>query len=418
MMRRWRVALILSAVICIGRLAAVAPLVDVVSGAVPDDVRLTYPVGHVLLAPLTLLADWLNGGSRHDLIGFGAWSLVTFVLLRLAAPAGGRRWLRETAWAAAFAAALAAFVGWGALVPRPIPRLVAADSAIIIFDAHTHTTRSHDGRKGFGVDANAAWHERAGFDAAFVTDHNAVGAAAEWRARHAGRAPRLLAGEELSLWGLHILVLGNDTLIPNRPWSQSFDSSLILLRRITGGDAPDSLPASRSPLPAVYLVASLPEYWRHHWGERLGQVLDAGVEGLEVWTTSPKAMEFPVTARGTVLAQARARRLGVFGATDMHGLGHAATVWNVGRIPGWQALDDAALSAVLIAGFRARGPAAHRVVALRRWLPEDRLGQAVSVPANVLLLLRTASPRHTAALLVWTWGLALLVTRRRRPPTP
>jgi hypothetical protein len=409
--RHWRIPLILSAAIGLGRVAAESPLMDVTSRAAPDGVRLAYPLTHILLAPFTLAADWLNGGSRLDLIGFGVWSVVALVLVRLAAPPSRRRWLRELGWTVGFLAGLGGFVAWGALARRPIPRLVASDSSTIIFDVHSHTTRSHDGRAGFDVATNAAWHTLAGFHAAFVTDHNVVGATAEWRERRVS-APRLLPGQELSLWGLHVLVLGNDTLIPNRPWSQSFDSSLILLRRIAGwGAATDALPAP-------YLIASLPEYWRHHWGDRLGQVLDAGVEGLEVWTTSPKAMDFPPAARRTVLAQARARRLGIFGSTDMHGLGHAATVWNVGWIPGWHALDDAALTQALIVGFRARGPDAHRIVALRRWQPEGRLAQAFAVPGNLVLLLRSASPWHAAALLGWTWGVAWLLSFRRRTPTP
>src|SRR6185295_3220010 len=115
---------------------------------------------------------------------------------------------------------------------RPIGRLVAADSNLIIFDVHSHTAASHDGRPGFGAAASAAWHARAGFDAAFVTDHNVCCEARQWQRDRAGHPPRLLVGEELSLSGLHMVVLGNDSAIANAPWNQSFDSSLGLLRRL------------------------------------------------------------------------------------------------------------------------------------------------------------------------------------------
>ena len=408
-MRRWRVPLLLSVAVLLAQLFPVSPLIDVVAARAPGGVRLTYPLAHVLLAPLTLSADWLNGGSRADLIGFGCWVLAVFVLARVFAASGPRRLMREVAWAAGLFVALGLFVGWGALAARPIARLVAADSAWIVFDVHSHTSASHDGRRGFGVAANAAWHARAGFDAAFVTDHNVVGAARQWQVDRAGRAPRLLAGEELSLSGLHIVALGTDSLIRNKPWDQSFESSLAFLSRLSSEGPPERRP---------YLIASLPEYWRNHWGRELGAVVLAGVEGFEIWTTSPQAMEFPPSARRIVIGRARLEGSGLFGATDMHGLGYAATVWNVTRLPGWRALDDAALSRALIGSFRAGGPEASRVVAMRRWRSEGRLAPLMAVPVNLALVLRSASHAHAAALLGWIWVLAWLVSRRRnRAPT-
>jgi len=408
-MRRWRVPLVLSATLVLAQVFHVSSLIDVATGREAEGAHLAYPLSHVLLAPLTLTADWLNGGSRADLIGFGAWVLLAFVLCRAAFGGRPRRVLRELAWLAGLLAALGAFVAWGALARRPIPRLLTADSSLIVFDVHSHTSLSHDGRRGFGVAANAEWHARAGFDAAFVTDHNRVGAARQWQADRAGRPPRLLAGEELSLSGLHIVALGVDSLLDNRPWDRSFESSLAFLARLESEGAPERRP---------YLIASLPEYWRNHWGEEMGAVALAGVEGFEIWTTSPQAMEFPPSARRVVIGRARLEHRGLFGATDMHGLGYAATVWNVARLPGWRSLDDAALTRALIASFRDRGPEADRVLALRRWQAERPLAQAAAVPVNVFLALRAASRVHAVLLLVWIWGVAWLVSRRRAPPTP
>ena len=184
-MRRWRVPLILSLVVVLAQVFHTSPLIDVVTGSAPGDVRLAFPVLHILLAPLTLLADWLNGGSTADLYGFAGWAVILYVTARLAAGTDAqthRRTVREALHALAFLAAFGAFLAWGTLAPRPIPRLVASDSQLIIFDTHSHTERSHDGRKGFDAAANAAWHARAGFDAAFITDHNVF---------EPGRAPRI-----------------------------------------------------------------------------------------------------------------------------------------------------------------------------------------------------------------------------------
>jgi hypothetical protein len=405
-MRSWRVPLALSAWLLLAQLFRLSPLVDVVSGAAPAGVRLTWPVLHIVFAPFTLTADWLNGGSTGDLIGFVAWVLGGFVLLRLAAE-GPRRLVREAGLAAVLVAGLGAFVWWGARWSRPIPRLVAADSTLLIYDTHSHTSASHDGRPGFDAAANAAWHGRAGFDAAFITDHNVFGAARAWRDAD-GRVPRLLNGEELSLAGLHMIVLGNDSLIANAPWGAEFDSSLALLRLIAAG---------ADSLERPYVVASLPEYARNHWGADLGRVIDAGTEGLEIWTTSPKAMDFPPGRRREVVARAHSLGLGLFGATDMHGLGNAASVWNVIPLPGWRDMNDATLTRTLLAVLR-RDPRSSRVVAVRRRLAPTRTAQMIGVPLALVTLLRAASPWHALALLGWLWGIALLVSRRRPPRSP
>jgi hypothetical protein len=118
-----------------------------------------------------------------------------------------------------------------------------------------------------------------------------------------------------------------------------------------------------------------------------------------------------------VIGWVRLERRGLFGATDMHGLGNTATVWNVAPFPGWRALDDAALTRRLIASFRERGPDAARILAMRRWQGEGRLARLVEVPVNAVLLLRTASREHAAALLVWIWTAAWLLSRRRGAQT-
>jgi hypothetical protein len=406
---RWRVPLWLSAAVILAQIARIDPLTDVVRGATPPDVHLVWPMTHVLLAPFTLTADWLNGGSRADLKGFFLWTVVLYVVVRLwvraRKDAPQATALSETRSAVVFCLCLSAFVWWGARWSRPIPRLVASDSALIVLDIHSHTSASHDGRKAFGAAANAWWHARAGFDAAFVTDHNVVGAARQWRIDGAGRPPRLLPGEELSLAGLHVVVLGVDTLIANKPWDGSFDSSLVLL---------DSLARRGSASGAgPYLIASLPEYWEHHWDRDLGRLADAGVHGFEVWTTSPKAMDFPPEARATLIARAVSTHLALFGATDMHGLGNTASVWNIVRLPGWRRLDDPSLTRALLETLRGT-PEEARVIALRRAQPASRLGQAFAAPHGLVTALRAASRGHALSLLMWIWVPALLARTRKR----
>ena len=407
MRARWRVPLVLSVAVILAQVAHIDPLTDVVRGTTPPDVRLAWPLTHVVLAPFTLTADWLNGGSRWDLETFFLWLLVGYVVVRLTrrradAPTS---WLRtEAVSAACVLISCLLFLWWGVRWNRPIPRLVASDSALIVLDTHSHTSMSHDGRKGFDAPQNAWWHARAGFDAAFVTDHNVVGASRQWRVEGAGRAPRLLPGEELSLSGLHMVVLGTDALIDNKPWAGSFDSTLLLL---------DSLARLGSTTGArPYLIASLPEFWEHHWGPDIGRMVDAGVRGFEAWTTSPRGMDFPPEARATLIARATSAHLTLVGATDMHGLGNTASVWNVVRLPGWRRLNDSSLTRALIGKLRS-APGDTRVVAMRRAQPTSRIGQAFGAPLGIVTALRAASWGHRLSLLLWIWVPALALARVR-----
>jgi hypothetical protein len=412
---RWRLPLLLSACVVLGQLLGLAPLLDVVAGAPPSDVRVAYPLGHVLLAPLTLLADWLNGSPARELKTFVVWLVALFVFVRLArfggrATEGAHRsgWslVRQEAVAALLGvAALAAYVTWGALASRPIPRLTSADPDLLVFDVHSHTAASHDGRAGFDVAANAAWHTRAGFGAAFVTDHNtarAIRSALEEPPR-AGSVP--LPGIELSLSGLHLLALGTSAEISNAAYRDAWQATGQLVRALASGQPPATPP---------FLVASLPEYWRYHWGPDLGTLVQWGVRGFEIWTSSPRAMDFPENLRRELITRCRLDGLAMFAGTDMHGFGYSATAWNVTRVAGWERLGAGELSAVLVAKFQREGPDANRVVVLRRWIPDTPALAVVAVPLNLVLLLRTASPAHAASLLGWIWVVALLSGLRRR----
>jgi hypothetical protein len=436
---RWRLPLLFSACVVLGQILRISPLVDVVADAPPLGVRVTYPLGHILCAPLTLLADWLNGSPARELKGCLVWMLVAFALARVALhgrraagpdrPQGWRLARREAVAGLLGVAFLALFVAWGALAARPIPRLVAADPDLLIFDAHSHTATSHDGRPGFDVAANAAWHARAGFDAAYVTDHNTAQAIRAALAEPPG-ASVALPGVELSLNGLHLLALGTSAEIRNAPYRDSWDATGRLIRALASGPSPGGTTAPTDttgspwapgqPVPggAPFLVASLPEYWQHHWGPDIGALIRWGVRGFEIWTTAPRAMDFPETLRREVITRCRLEGLAVFAATDMHGYGYSASAWNVTRVVGWRRLGATELSAVLVAKFRREGFDANRVVVLQRWIPETPVQAAVAVPLNLVLILRSATPAHAASLLGWIWIVTLLSGLRTRPRRP
>src|SRR5258708_19272551 len=75
-------------------------------------------------------------------------------------------------------------------------------------------------------------------------------------------------------------------------------------------------------------IASLPEYWLHHWDD-LDQFVTAGVDGFEIVNCAPKAIGFPATARARVLRLAEEHDLLAVGGRDNHGWGKVTCVWNL-----------------------------------------------------------------------------------------
>ena len=103
------------------------------------------------------------------------WRIVR-ICLDGRASATARAWIRELM---VLALSLALFLGFlilGAVWHRPMLSLAGVPQNQLVVDFHSHTNLSHDVKntwmRGFDAEANRRWHERAGFDVAFVTDHN------------------------------------------------------------------------------------------------------------------------------------------------------------------------------------------------------------------------------------------------------
>ena len=182
---RLAVPLGLTALLLCARLVSVPALSDPVSGAAPASLGLAVPWLYLALAPLFTLWDGVSMLSMGRLRGF----LFGLVTLYLAWRVGRLLWprlrggaatrlsiLKEIRILAVSLLLLAAFLVGGALWHRPMLALTGAGESDIVVDFHSHTNVSHDVRgtwmRGFDTEANQRWHARAGFDAAFITDHN------------------------------------------------------------------------------------------------------------------------------------------------------------------------------------------------------------------------------------------------------
>ena len=332
MLRRHPIAIALVALLLVSAFHPLPPLVDAATGSVPGDVELERPVLYVVLAPLSNVLDALTFFS----MGRAYWALIVWAGA-LAAWGATRAGTARHRVGLALVGPITILLLGGATVmlPRPVPRLVAADSATTILDYHAHTETSHDGRASWTLTRLAAWHARQGFEASYVTDHNAI-------FNLSVTDPiRLLPGVEWSVYRQHVIAIG-----AVRPIARdSFDASTPRMLKVFG----------ELRRQGALGIASLPEYWRNHGGE-LDAFVEAGVDGFEIVNCAPKGLAFPAPVRREVLTLAQQHDLVVVGASDNHGWGQVTCVWNVSQ-PGTH-------------GYRANRVVARPLALLQgEWLP-------------------------------------------------
>ena len=244
LLRRHPIALALIALVSLSALGQVPPLVDAASGAPPPDADLVRPVLYTLLAPISNVLDaltFLSLERAKALVGAWTIALALWGLLR-------RGTLRRRLIAAVLGPIALLLLGVGAAVlPRPVPQLVATDSTLTVMDYHAHTAQSHDGRRGWTLADLAAWHADQGFGASYVTDHNTVfnGGVED--------PIRLLPGVEWSVYDQHVIALGAVGPIDRGAFGRDTRAMLDLFAALHRQGAIG--------------IASLPEYWRNHWDD-------------------------------------------------------------------------------------------------------------------------------------------------------
>ena len=307
LLRRHPIAIALLALLLITAFRPLPPLVDAVSGSPPGDVELVLPTTYVILAPLSNTLDALTFFS----LGRAYWALVVWAAALAvwgATRPGTVR--RRVALALIGPVAIVLLSAAAVVLPRPVPRLVAADSVSTIIDYHAHSEASHDGRRGWTIARLAAWHARQGFQASYVTDHNVI-----------FNVPitdpvRLLPGVEWSVYRQHVVGLGPVQPIVRDSFGSSTPRMLRLFAELERQGAAG--------------IASLPEYWRNY-ADDLDTLVAAGADGFEIVNCAPKALGFPGPRRRQVMALAQHHDRLVVGASDNHGWGQVTCVWNLTR---------------------------------------------------------------------------------------
>lgn len=421
------------------------PVRDAVTGLSVPGAVLERPLGFVIGAPLFGVWDTLGllTLSQHyalfvTLVAlYLSWRTRVRKRIRARALSGplpfSTRVLREVKTAALALLAVVLLYAGGMLVPRPMVGIAVADTEVVVVDFHSHTSHSHDGWSLFPAARNRAWHQAAGFDAAYVTDHYTWQGADEALAMNPARARDgfvSLEGAEIRIHDRPTNILGArerylpaldaDSVFmdadrlrtlaagsePGRgPDSAAFDPSL------TDGAAPE-----RSTMPPPTLLYTMPG--------SLEQVVPhtetdpAGVVGIEINDGSPRGLEQTRAERDLVIALADSLDLALVSATNLHGWGRTATGWSLLRIPGWQDLSSDGVGARIESILHRDRRQAVQVV--ERWRPyhdQSPVRVAMTLPLVTIDHFRALDWAERTSWLVWLLVGPLLwsgVTAARR----
>ena len=378
LLRRHPIAIALVALLLITAIHPLPPLLDAITGSAPGDVDLERPALYVLLAPLSNTLDALTFFS----LARAQWALAVWAVALAAwgalRPGTARR---RVARALLGPVGLVLLAGAAVVLPRSVPRLTTADAGATILDYHAHTEASHDGRPGWTLTRLAAWHERQGFEASYVTDHNVI---FDGSMSVPGSSVNLLPGVEWSVYKQHVVAIGPVEPIVRDSFGESTPRMLRIFAAIKREGALG--------------IASLPEYWRNHRDD-LGAFVLAGADGFEIVNCAPKALSFPPEARREVLSLAASHDLLVVGASDNHGWGQVTCVWNVSR-PGAQ-------------GYRANRVFARPLALLQG------VGRSWTAPATQpWFMLRSLTWSERTSWLTWVLIILLYRAMPRRQGQP
>ncbi len=381
-LRGWLPSLGMVAVVLIGGIASEPALRDAATLR-PADARLALSPAFLALAPLNNICDALSLLSLRQHLALLATVALLYAVWRFnrSRPTVGG----EVRAALIALLAVLLIYALGVFMPRPMAALRLPGADALAVDFHSHTDASHDGRRGFTDDANRAWHRRAGFDVAYITDHSRFSAAlqaASRNPRQAGEGTVLLSGVECIVGREHVVVLG----------ATAVDSAALLRGR-------DCDPAHVGDRP---IIETMPG----HLDAVVGR---PRVQGIELSDAAPRGLDAIDQDRARILALADSLGLAVVSGSDNHGFGWTAAAWSVLVIPGWRVMSADSLAGAITGVLLTRGR--HAVAVIERTRPET---VGAIAPAVAWTMIATLSWPERTMWIVWALGLGAVGAWRRR----
>ena len=384
---------------------ATDPLTDPSTGAVITDAKLSLPFLYKVFAPICDTLDTLSLFSERQHVAFIATCAVLYAIWRWRCrKPGANRWSgfgKEFLLAALAFLSLVGVYAAGTMLPRPMARVAMSSPNAVVVDFHSHTAFSWDGRAEFTAAENRRWHERAGFDVAYITDHGTfrgAAAAARLNPTRAGDGTVILSGIEVRSKGRHLDIIGTDAR--DSAAYKSDDLSEEVFER--------TVREVKTPPPIILMTLPGP----------LNQ-LSTGVriDALEVSDAAPRALSQIDSQRASLFTLARDRGFATVASSNNHGWAGASPAWSVMEIPQWRSMTPAQIDAAIRSSILQRGYSAVRVVERRPTGPVSWFGVAMTVPVAVWRMSTAASWPERSSWLAWIWFGYLTANMLRRCTT-
>jgi hypothetical protein len=399
---------VLTALVILTAVFAVDPVRDAISNDQSSDAQLVLPLGYVVLGPLSSVLDTLTLLTVPQHIAFVLWALVGYTVYRVNYWRTRRSTIvRDVLGAVGVVAGIVVTYAAVALLPRPMARLEAVRTDVLVADFHMHTQYSHDGRKGWTPEKARAWERASGANAAYISDHRTFEGADEGRVNNpatAGGGTMLLHAIEAIYLGEHVNILGAGTLYRGllTPDLRDVDETAMAMFGTMQNFEP-------------IIIETIPG--------KLDRVVPArpggGMHAIELIDGAPRGLTQTRREREQILMLAARHRLALVSGSDNHGYGRAAAGWTLLRVEGWQTLSADSLSRMIERVIRVAGNEGTRVI-------ERRIGEtpgafALFTPIVVpWRMLTTLTMPERVSWIVWIWAVALGLrfVRQRKGATP
>jgi len=199
-----------------------------------------------------------------------------------------------------------------------------------------------------------------------------------------------MRGEEVSLFRSHWILLGNQTLLKKEQYDTGYGGIKSFLQKV-------------SQEKEQIVIASLPQYWQDHW-DNLDDFLAWGVQGFEIVTSSPRALDFTPRLRSRIVKMSKENNLLMVGGSDNHGWGSTVYVWNLVRFPNWRGIPPERREEELIQLLRQKRFNAVQVVVRHKAASPDHPWMLVVDPLLQIWEGARSLPFFQAvSILMWIW---------------
>lgn len=279
-------------------------------------------------------------------------------------------------------------------IPLPNDKIVNNTTEKVLVNTHSHTEFSHDGL--MSQERLLKWHQRNGFDAFFITDHNNHKQTLEfvnsrWNKALPGE-PVVFCGEEFS-GSNHLSLLG---------LKSDFKTKGL----------PDSAVVAKARSEGAAIIAN-------HWfdGERksLEYYRDLGVDGFEIENTAEdKRYNRGVYQRIKTFCETNG--LIMNGGLDFHGYGSACVMWNAFEIQGWKTMNDLEKEKAILNIIKTRDQNKLKVLLLNDRPYYERKNLFLHTFVTLLTYFRTLTFWQVFSWIFWIFAVAVVVSKLNRNP--